>query len=569
MMNPRTAAALLEVNGTASRDEIATAYKRLALKFHPDKNRDHVECTTEAFKLIQAAREVLLEATVPFYKPEDSPYDEERQEAVELKRRREQSEELLTGVSGGRAFFRRTRRRNSASAEDEFLDGVDDLPRELGKEATAAGGTTCSTGRRKNSTGGGKKPGDRCSESIAAATLQGCRGLWRCQVCGKDCLALRDNAVCGRCGNLLKMHTGVGHSLCHQGQYCPGFQLKVRSARCPCGHAPEDHVCIFFRDRTTAAIPGEQGCTTTARGSSKARTPRVRAASSAAPSELRPLREAGSGNNNIPQELASSAPGGSDIIFLLEDEPGRGAVGAARRKSNVSDAVGGHQPGEVICLSVATPRSCAVFGVSRTGSKKMDEVKMIKPVPRPTLLADDRGVVLVDSDPPAKCASGDTTPDEQAAEVIAQDQPLTLVDVDERQQNKPRKSFLRSIFEVAAASASSSTGIGNNHKQQKRNQIAGVVEQGSSTTTNYTPRQTTSTRLWNGANLLSENNNTSRSQVLRKQDLERPSDTSLGGGKGISGPFESSSSKRTSKTASKDLGQIKFHRLMAKYDLKR
>ncbi len=71
------------------------------------------------------------------------------------------------------------------------------------------------------------------------------------KVCGKDCLALRDNAVCGRCGNLLKMHTGVGHSLCHQGQYCPGFQLKVRSARCPCGHAPEDHVCIFFRDRTT------------------------------------------------------------------------------------------------------------------------------------------------------------------------------------------------------------------------------------------------------------------------------------------------------------------------------
>ncbi|CAD7965000.1 unnamed protein product [Amoebophrya sp. A25] len=81
-MNPRTAAALLEVSGTATKDEIAAAFKRLALKFHPDKNRDHVECTTAAFQLVQAARTVLLEAAPPFYLPEDSPYEEEKAKAA-------------------------------------------------------------------------------------------------------------------------------------------------------------------------------------------------------------------------------------------------------------------------------------------------------------------------------------------------------------------------------------------------------------------------------------------------------------------------------------------------------
>lgn len=44
---------------TSTSDEIRKAYRRLALRFHPDKNPDDVESANERFRLIQAAYEVL------------------------------------------------------------------------------------------------------------------------------------------------------------------------------------------------------------------------------------------------------------------------------------------------------------------------------------------------------------------------------------------------------------------------------------------------------------------------------------------------------------------------------
>lgn len=46
-------------SATISSDEIRKAYRRLALRFHPDKNPDNVEAANERFRLIQAAYEVL------------------------------------------------------------------------------------------------------------------------------------------------------------------------------------------------------------------------------------------------------------------------------------------------------------------------------------------------------------------------------------------------------------------------------------------------------------------------------------------------------------------------------
>lgn len=53
---------LLGVEKEASEEEIKKAYRKLARKYHPDRNPDKEEWATDMFKLVQEAYETLIDA---------------------------------------------------------------------------------------------------------------------------------------------------------------------------------------------------------------------------------------------------------------------------------------------------------------------------------------------------------------------------------------------------------------------------------------------------------------------------------------------------------------------------
>ena len=86
---------LLEVEQTATSDEIRRSYRKLALRLHPDKNPDNVEEANRRFTKLQEAYEVLSDDT------ERAWYDQNRERLMAGGDEEEDEEE----VDAKYAFF--------------------------------------------------------------------------------------------------------------------------------------------------------------------------------------------------------------------------------------------------------------------------------------------------------------------------------------------------------------------------------------------------------------------------------------------------------------------------------
>eukprot|EP00395_MALV-II_sp_L67-2_P000102 gene102-21_t len=283
-MLPRTACGLLEVGHSATDQEIHAAYKKLAIRFHPDKNPNISQEATEAFQLVNEAKDTLLEASRPFYQLTESPFPEERGAALKdqyerrrrLFRRRMQYgagagflAHNFEGGVGSELFEKKfgspedggvvsthaspSRRGSARHAPKHGLSG-EDLDDPVSPENTPTRSTSpsprghaCVTTPRAQVFVRPGLAGEAAATSLRMGTFFGNQGHWTCRQCGEACMIVRDAAVCERCGKTLRQHTGPGHSLSGSGGYCPGFRLKVKTQTCTCGCPSSAHECVFTR----------------------------------------------------------------------------------------------------------------------------------------------------------------------------------------------------------------------------------------------------------------------------------------------------------------------------------
>nr|CAB3238882.1 ZF(U1like)-8 Zn-finger (U1-like)-8 [Phallusia mammillata] len=115
---------VLGVSLTASEDEIKKAYRKRALKWHPDKNIDNSEEATEQFRLIQAAYDVLSDPQ------EKAWYDKHRTQILH----KSEFEGFKDSTSDILEFFTPSAYRGFGSDDNGFFSVYRDLFKRIAEE---------------------------------------------------------------------------------------------------------------------------------------------------------------------------------------------------------------------------------------------------------------------------------------------------------------------------------------------------------------------------------------------------------------------------------------------------
>ena len=184
--------------GTPPGEEtIASAFKKLAIKWHPDRNPDNVKEATARFAEISAARDLLVDPPVNalFEEPSGGP---------------------SSGGRGGGGDYPK-------SAHSKGL-------RDFVGDVTAA-------------VDGGSFGG---AEAVALFESFGLWAVYKCNGCEAICCRIRKNKYACMCSHRLRDHDAGRGFRCHEPKCaCRRYEFQVQDShdphKCRCKHAPKEH----------------------------------------------------------------------------------------------------------------------------------------------------------------------------------------------------------------------------------------------------------------------------------------------------------------------------------------
>lgn len=185
--------------GVPDEATVASAFKKLAIRWHPDRNPDHIKEATQRFAEISAARDLLLDP------PTNALLDEPP--AASSQR----------SAAGGAAdpYPKSAHSKNLRAFEGDVTEAVD---------SRAFGG----------------KEAAELFESF------GLWAVWKCNGCNAVCCRIRKNKYSCMCGHRLRDHDAANGFRCSDLKcICKRYEFQVQDTdqphKCRCKHAPKDH----------------------------------------------------------------------------------------------------------------------------------------------------------------------------------------------------------------------------------------------------------------------------------------------------------------------------------------